>query len=384
MRDQARQLNIQILRALAATLVVIGHAFHDMQALKGAAEAAPTWLDRLNWGWGVDVFFVISGFIMFFTSADGFGRPGAARVFVTRRLIRIAPLYWATTTLLIAGAAVAPQLLNVPIGSGSHVLASYLFIPDLRPNGEVRPVMALGWTLNYEMFFYVFFALALLLPLRRGLAALAVAFAALVAVGQFGPWGVTQIDFWTSPLLLEFLAGAVIGALMRGGARLNPAPAVAIAVVCLALGLAGGASASAADSLLRAFRYGLPAVGLVAAGALAPNARPSRAVLALAFLGDASYALYLIHPYAIRPLRVAWQAAIGDALPSSLFVVLCLGLAIALAVGLHLGFERPATRRLNALAGAAGLLARAAGSTGSAADAAAALVASRELQSQRG
>ncbi|MGA2495894.1 MAG: hypothetical protein ABSF67_23715 [Roseiarcus sp.] len=52
MRDQPRQLNIQILRALAATLVVIGHAFHDMQALKGAAEAAPTWLDRLNWGWG--------------------------------------------------------------------------------------------------------------------------------------------------------------------------------------------------------------------------------------------------------------------------------------------------------------------------------------------
>jgi len=86
-------------------------------------------------------------------------------------------------SILLIGGLIAPQLLNVPFGDWQHILASYLFIPSLRGGDEIRPVMALGWTLNLEMFFYVLFAGALLLPLRRGMIALALVISGLALAG---------------------------------------------------------------------------------------------------------------------------------------------------------------------------------------------------------
>ncbi len=161
--DAGRRLdNIQLLRALAALSVVITHTLHET----GAHE------QTLNLGFGVDVFFVISGFIMAQTSLREFGMAGAPLRFFLRRLARVAPIYWLLTTLMLAGSLIAPSLLNVPTGGLGHIVASYLFIPDARGAGEMRPVLALGWTLNYEMFFYALFSLALLAPARWGFAGL--------------------------------------------------------------------------------------------------------------------------------------------------------------------------------------------------------------------
>src|SRR5581483_3227425 len=130
--------SIQILRALAASLVLFGHCLHESEYVAARTTQAPLTASFIDWGIGVDIFFVVSGFIMVYTTADLFGRPGAPRVFLTRRIIRIVPLYWLITTALILVYLAAPRLLNVPIEGLRSIVTSYLFIPDVRANGEMR------------------------------------------------------------------------------------------------------------------------------------------------------------------------------------------------------------------------------------------------------
>jgi peptidoglycan/LPS O-acetylase OafA/YrhL len=153
-----RKLNsIQYLRAIAAVSVVAGHLFEMVAQLSGSLHynfANP----ELPTGAGVDLFFVISGFIMVFASRKLFGTAGGARLFVTRRLIWIAPLYWAISTIMVVLAILGSrtQLITAP-----SVIASYLFFPyDTIGGGDgyAYPILDLGWTLNYEMMFYALFA----------------------------------------------------------------------------------------------------------------------------------------------------------------------------------------------------------------------------------
>src|SRR5918994_6603978 len=225
---------LQLLRALAALSVAMLHAQHDAAALAERTGRAFAPLTAFPWEAGVDVFFVISGFIMVHASAWLFGTAEGRRVFLARRIARIVPIYWAVTTLYLAIALAAPALLNVEFIGWKRVLASYLFIPLARPDGVVQPLYSLGWTLNYEMFFYALFALAIVLPYRRAIAALAGTLLALVALGS-----VVRLPepfaFWTSPILLEFAFGLGLGHLRAQGVTIGRAAQLALATAGLAL-----------------------------------------------------------------------------------------------------------------------------------------------------
>jgi len=334
---QSRRLDaIQLLRALAALSVVLAHALHET----GGHE------DASNFSYGVDVFFVISGFIMAHTSLREFGRPGASMRFFTRRLARVAPLYWLLTTAMLLGALVAPSLLNVPTGGMGHILASYLFIPDARGAGEMRPVMALGWTLNYEMFFYFLFSLALLAPARAGLAWLAALLPLLVLYGAFSGSSDPRVTFWTNPILLEFLAGVFVALLHDRGLRVSPRLTLAL----LALGLLGyfPRQFGVEPDMERAILCGLPAALLVTGATLGPISTTGRLAAWGVALGDASYSLYLVHPFILRPLRVVWLKAAGPHL-DAVFVALAVLGAVAVALALYRGVERPLSAGLQGL-----------------------------------
>lgn len=128
-------VNLQICRGVAALLVVIGHSLHDYDAI-AARAGLPADGAIFNWGCGVDIFFVISGFIMVHVASDDFTKPHAGANFILKRIARIVPLYWSMTTLVIVGGIIAPRLLNEPIGGVWHAVASYLFIPDKRAAGR--------------------------------------------------------------------------------------------------------------------------------------------------------------------------------------------------------------------------------------------------------
>ncbi|WP_312862858.1 MULTISPECIES: acyltransferase [unclassified Rhizobium] len=340
--------NLQVLRALAALSVVVAHALHETEILAAATGRAAVDGSASNLGFGVDIFFVLSGFIMTHTAASEFGKSGAPLRFFLRRCARVVPLYWLLTSIMLIGALAAPSLLAVPIGSVSHVLASYFFIPSGRGVDEVRPVLALAWTLNYEMLFYVFFAAALLLPIRLGVVWLSVAMVGMALVGKLVDPSHIQIAFWTSPIILEFLFGVHVALIFRSGIRIGGAAALGL----MAIGLLGFVRISAPwdDAALPQFlRSGLPAALFVLAAAIGPVLPQGRLVLWGVALGDASYSLYLAHPFILRPMRAVWAKTLGGALPLGLFVIFATLAAVLFALLLFRAVEKPLTSRVQSL-----------------------------------
>ena len=154
-----------------------------------------------------------------------------------RRIIRLVPLYWLfTAAMLVATLVFARQIAHATL-SLPHIAASFLFVPWLDSTALPHPLLGLGWTLNYEMFFYLLFSFALLLPKRAGLVALVSAFVVLAAANPLVDPGWVQVKFWTDPIILEFLFGVGVAMLFRRGMVLNR-PAAIAAIVLGAIGLA--------------------------------------------------------------------------------------------------------------------------------------------------
>ena len=152
--------SIQILRAAAAMAVVLFHLGDSLARNFGLfpSNPFPAGSD------GVDVFFVISGFIMCYTTAGVDQRSPAD--FAMKRAARIIPIYYLMTLVLFAVGLVMPSLLASGSATFEQLAKSLLFIPYERANGAVAPVLFLGWTLNYEMFFYAIFTIALIVAPR--------------------------------------------------------------------------------------------------------------------------------------------------------------------------------------------------------------------------
>ncbi|WP_083585927.1 acyltransferase family protein [Chelatococcus daeguensis] len=351
-RSGAHLLAVQVLRAFAALAVVIYHAEYDAEAVAARAGLTFEHSELLPWMAGVDVFFVISGFIMVHASEELFGMSGAAGLFLTRRLIRIVPLYWAATLLFLASLVLLPNALNKAAPNLWQIVASFLFVPVARSDGLIRPVFSLGWTLNYEMFFYALFATALVLRRAAAVATVTATLVLLVIMGEAvhrtGIAAPAVLAFWSDPIVLEFALGMGLALLRAEGIRLTLLARTSLAaagVLLLHLDLAQPDRVVVLPPLVA---YGGPAALLVAAAALGHGATAGQRLERLmAALGDASYALYLVHPFIIRPLRLAVIAAgfagIGAAWG---YVALVLVASVLAALLVHRRFERPMMRRL--------------------------------------
>ncbi|MEH3145349.1 MAG: acyltransferase [Methylobacterium frigidaeris] len=333
---------MQVLRAVAALMVVVSHGQAEASALAARLGLGFQPAGWLPWNAGVDIFFVISGFIIVHAAGPLHGRPRARRRFLAHRVARVVPLYWLMTSAYLAMVLVRPGLLNAPGGADpAYLAASYLFWPTARPDGAVTPLYSLGWTLNYEMAFYALFALALPLSRRRAVAAVALSLAALVTATRFAGTLPTPLAYWGDPIVLEFAFGLGLGLLRAEGLRLPDPARAGLAVAGLALlSLAGDAPV-----LPRALAWGGPAALLVAAASLGRREPEGGLVRAAARLGDASYALYLVHPFAIRAVGLGGAAlAAGLGLPG--LVAAMLGAACAAALAVHRLVERPLDRIL--------------------------------------
>jgi len=342
MASRTRQFPlVQALRALAALSVAFSHVAHDALALWPHSRPLAWLYGAMPWGAGVDIFFVISGFVIVHSSRSLYGTREAARRFAVRRLARIVPLYWLMTSLFLAEWAFAPGSIHGDIGGPGYILKSYLFIPAARPDGLVQPALGLGWTLNYEMFFYALFLP--FLALRPALAALGATLllAVLVAAGQAGLVHGVVLQTWSNPIVLEFCAGM--------GLALLPGRVSLPAIIRLAL-------AAGALILLywrpvgwpRVLGDGLPAAMLVAAAVTGRGAKgPRRPERALILLGDASYALYLVHPFVMRAAAMGWLHRPPAGGPA-FYILICLLTAQLAALALHRGFETPGIAWLRA------------------------------------
>ncbi len=317
--------SIQYLRALAALSVVFYHTtqFTDFPIDIGSA--------------GVDVFFVISGFIMWRTTAPetSGGNTGPGR-FLAKRAIRIVPLYWLITLGLTAAALIAPTRFVDQNPQPSHVLLSLAFIQHLNPRGEPFPLHAQGWTLNYEAFFYVLFALALALPRQWRLPFLGFALVSGAIGGLMYPPAYVLL---LNPMLLEFLSGVLLAAALGKG----PGPGRAIGWIMLGAGVViFGALAltHSAWDVWRPFLWGPPAFLLVAGAAAIEVDGGVRRLPPLGLMGDASYSTYLTHPLTLGAFGVSFG------MRSPVLFVAAILLAQAVGVLCWFVIERPMTGAL--------------------------------------
>lgn len=333
---------VQALRAVAAAAVALSHiandaivAGRDPNGLIASATALMPWVA------GVDIFFVISGFVIVHASANLFGQPGGSGRFLRRRLTRIVPLYWALTTLFLAMTVLQRSAIHGQTGGPGYILASYLFIPFARPGGLPEPALGLGWTLNYEMFFYLVMTPFLWLPRSAAVTGSAATLCLLVAFGHIFGFSWLPLQFWSNPIVLEFVLGMGLALAVAKGLTL---PGWArVVLVAIAVGWlhwqAGG------PAMGRILSFGVPGALLV--GAAVSNRRPDHVgsvARVLIRLGDASYAMYLFHPFVMRGFTLL-GAHMGERreIGGVIYVAASLAVAQVCALAINAGFERKMT-----------------------------------------
>jgi exopolysaccharide production protein ExoZ len=340
--------SIQIMRAMAATAVVYFHC----NSPRGGFDFPQTG------AWGVDIFFVISGFIIARTALRR--RDNFLRI----RIIRVVPLYLVATFLMAGVVLALPGQVNSSEVSPGGLLKSAFFIPyemATRPG----PILEAGWTLNYEMFFYIVVALAVLATrnAKRGLAIAAALLGLLALSGWVLPSGVYLVRFYQSDLFLEFLSGVLVWVLYHRSQKIRgtfaSGRARTASVIAGVLSVAVGTALLIADDMWKIFaagsdirfiHYGLPAVLLVAGGLLTePALRPGRWLTTLVELGDASYALYLFHPFVILCLsRIAFKNVLHESGPELRLAMLLSAVVLSLAASVVVNrcIDGPIQRRL--------------------------------------
>lgn len=273
-------LSIQVLRFIAALSVVIFHA-HLLLSRKLPGHM-PNRVDHAFavGASGVHIFFVISGFVMVYTSCRSRLTPGG---FLKRRLIRIYPIYWLVGTLYL----VAHLLLERPYDlSLTEVAGAALLLPGYSPL-----VIGPGWTLSYEMYFYLCFTAALFAGVRAGLFFLTAFYALAVVAGMWlhptTPWG----NLATNSLLIEFLAGGWLAMSFLRGCMVSRTVGAALIAGAACLFVSGFWLPY--EAIPSVVSWGIPAFMLVS-GSLAFEADLKKGLgRRVAKLGDSSYLLYL-------------------------------------------------------------------------------------------
>lgn len=339
--------SIQALRAVAAVGVVFTHAITRMSTTfpRGSHHSFLTGDDgQLTVGdAGVDLFFVISGFIMLYVHRDDFGQPGAQLNFITKRLLRIIPIYWLLTTIAIFILIFAPQLFTTHHNGIDlrWIAGSYLFLPVAPPGGSsLTPVIGVGWTLDYEMFFYAVFAAALILPRRLGLRLVFLFLGSSVAVGTLLKSSSISLSFVTNCLLLDFLMGVAIAWWVLTKGKLSPATRY----LSFSIGIAGLAATIVwtppEEGPLRFLQWGIPAALIVFAicSASGPGGKLGRL---MSVLGDSSYSIYLFQFFALPAWARAMQAVGMENIPFDASVLILTALVTASGVGCWFWLERP-------------------------------------------
>lgn len=318
--------SIQVLRLMAATSVVYFHI-----------GTAP-----IFGSFGVDIFFVISGFVMAMVINNG-QKP---KPFAISRLARIVPLYWLMTTIVFIISLIKPSLLGSTSSSLSNYLFSILFIPHFKEDGTLFPTLAVGWTLNYEMFFYLLIFSSLLISRARYFLLVTLSFVVLFLTSNSC---CSESDlfraFYGNNIYFEFIYGLIAYKIFNNGylKLFNRYFLIGLALILYVL-LAYFEVEK--FSTPRALLFGLPAFIIVLAVTSLEewiqSIKDSLAVKTLSAIGDASYATYLSHFFVVKgSQRLLWDK-FHLFNPHSFFgSILVIAISLVIGQGLYQFVDKP-------------------------------------------
>jgi exopolysaccharide production protein ExoZ len=344
MPRRKKLFHLQALRGLAASLVVFAHSA-DILTQHGQIPESYAGRLAISGYFGVATFFIISGFIIYTTSTESFGDRRATAAFAIKRVIRIFPVYWLAIIIFLAVTSHRNEFGPIDI------LYSLLLIPHVIPAaGNMHPLVGQGWTLQYEMLFYLIFAVGLSLTRRTGTLLVVATLIALVCAGEaIMPLSdmtepLTIAQYWTRPILLLFAVGMGLGVLEERLPRSFTIPRpflLMLGVLCLwyAYTLGGPLTDSEMIQFPTVLFVWLLCTVWVFAALFGESKQGWTEWLAEQF-GDASYSVYLFHTTIIAGLAHLKVQAISPVL----FVVAALIASNAFGLAMYRLVERPILR----------------------------------------
>ena len=329
-KNEANIESIQIMRGIAAILVVLLHISikgeqYNNDALKGFSIG----------GSGVDLFFIISGYIM---CVSTFGRNLNFAGFMLHRIRRIIPLYWLTTTIALIIFLYKPEIINTS-GGETSIWASYVLVP----NGK-RYLNSNGWTLSYEFLFYILFGLIIHKGTYKAIQLSSVILFILVAAGLLFSCNGYVFNFATSNLYLEFIYG--MGCFYLFNNKIIKSSVALGITLCIA-----GTALLAVEAFLkipnqeenRGWLWGVPML-LVFIGFLSLEGfiQGRKSIVKKLFLdaGNSSYSLYLFHPFTLSATAMCLKLLHMASNPY-LFAIILFIVTVVAGYVIYLYVERP-------------------------------------------
>lgn len=323
--------NIQLLRFIAAFNILLYHLFATTFTLKHGIDYSYTSFLFYHGRAGVDLFFIISGFIMAFTTENTFNNKSNALSFFIKRVSRIYPPYLFFTVLVFCVFLIKPDWINSTAGNIVSLFRSFTLIPQ-----KDSHLIAVAWTLEYELYFYCIFSIFILMKeknLLRNLFIWAIiALSAGFIVKEIHP----ILKVATSPLLLEFIIGACIAIFIRRTARFTPLYAGIIALIaglslfCLNY-IPSFQNLFKLNFWMRFVMYGIPQAFILYGVVLLENKKYSFPQFKI--LGDSTYTLYLSHVLVVSAISRIWIALdLKYIFDSSILVLIIIITAVAFSV----------------------------------------------------
>lgn len=335
-----RIYSIQFLRGLAAVIVVIAHIIEH--PLAEAPEAA------IRTGrFGVEIFFVISGFIIAEVAGPSAFSPGK---FALRRLWRVAPLYMLCTLAVYAATLLVPEVFKTTVSNFPHFARSLFFIPSADPTAawDWRPTFKIGWTINYEMFFYLVMTF-LFWCHSRGQRALMLTgiMGLLIATSFLIPPKSSIVAFYANLNLLPFVIGVWVAQIRSRGALDDLPTSGVVALIVLTLASVALFYLMQTEDLSRPgphFAMALAAALLVVTMIAQEKTIAWHRLRFFLAVGDWSYSLYLMHMFVIGAGVVVLRklGMSGPAFWTGMSLIFLICLAVAWAA--YTLFERPMNR----------------------------------------
>jgi peptidoglycan/LPS O-acetylase OafA/YrhL len=339
---QKRIENIQGLRGIAILLVIV---LHLMAMDKKYGHGDRILSDFLILGAsGVDLFFVISGFVIVTVTRGLFKSPLSAIRFYYNRLSRIFPLYWVYSLIVLAIYVVRPGLVNALEEDRVHILASFFLLPQ-----DLKPLLAVGWALVHVIYFYCVFAIFMMASEKRLTTFLMLWLLFIILGGLLYDFNILTnptptIKLITHPLTAEFIAGCLVAKLIHQGIKSHGVTAIILGTVLLLTGYGlyyFAVPGTAPKEWLRVAIFGVPCI-MIVYGAVAIES--SRGILLprfICFLGDASYSTYLSHAIVLPAIGKLWgMLSVPGKFDNILIIVTMTVVALCVGIGSYLTIER--------------------------------------------
>ena len=265
--------SIQVLRFFAAFSVMMVH------------------LPVFEFGiWGVDIFFVISGFIMMYVTENN------EKFFLLKRIFRIVPLYWILTLGVFALAIFVPDVLNNTTANIVHLIKSLFFIPFDKNGTGHFPILFLGWTLNFEVIFYFLFSLSLVFFKENRMIACSIFIIIFLVFNKIFSEKNFIFETYANDIFIEFIFGMILFTIWKKYKN-KISTNLSNHFICLAILLVSIFILNYYN-FSRSVSYGLPSLILAVYFLFFLNHLKFPKILVS--LGDASYCIYLLHPYVIQ------------------------------------------------------------------------------------